>query len=217
MTTYVFDVGETLVDESRHWLRVATELGVPAFTFLGVFGEVIAAGLDHREVFVRFGTTAEAFHAEVDARNDPADGLLPTDLYPDALPALRGLVNVGHVVALAGNQPLRAERVLSEFGLPVSFIATSAGWGVAKPSPEFFAKVIEVADVAPASIVYVGDRLDNDVLPAKAAGLTAILIRRGPWGHLHALRPEASKADRIIDSLTELFNENPNGYDRAAR
>ena len=206
MTTYVFDVGETLVDESRHWLRVAAELGVPAFTFLGVFGEVIAAGLDHREVFVRFGTTAAAFHAEVDARNDPADGLLPADLYPDSLPTLQGLVSAGHVVALAGNQPLRAERVLSGFGLPVSFIATSAGWGVAKPSPEFFAKVIATAAVPSTEIAYIGDRLDNDVLPAKAAGLTAILIRRGPWGHLHGRRPEASKADRIIDSLAELFN-----------
>ena len=171
-----------------------------------MFGEVIAAGLDHREVFVRFGTTAAAFHAEVDARNDPADGLLPADLYPDALPALQGLVSAGHVVALAGNQPLRAERVLSEFGLPVSFIATSAGWGVAKPSPEFFAKVIARAAVPSTEITYVGDRLDNDVLPAKVAGLTAILIRRGPWGHLHARPSEASKADRIIDSLAELFN-----------
>ena len=206
MTTYVFDVGETLVDESRHWLRVAAELGVPAFTFLGVFGEVIAAGLDHREVFVRFGTTAAAFHAEVDARNDPADGLLPADLYPDALPTLQGLVSAGHVVALAGNQPLRAERVLSEFGLPVSFIASSAEWGVAKPSPEFFAKVIASAAVPSTEIAYIGDRLDNDVLPAKAAGLTAILIRRGPWGHLHARRPDASMADRVIDSLTELFS-----------
>ena len=206
MTTYVFDVGETLVDESRHWLRVAAELGVPAFTFLGVFGEVIAAGLDHREVFVRFGTTAAAFHAEADARNDPADGLLPADLYPDALPTLQGLVSAGHVVALAGNQPLRAERVLSEFGLPVSFIASSAGWGVAKPSPEFFAKVIASAAVPSTEIAYIGDRLDNDVLPAKAAGLTAILIRRGPWGHLHARRPDASMADRVIDSLTELFS-----------
>ncbi len=199
-------MGETLVDETRHWLRVADQLGVPAFTFVGVFGEVIAAGLDHREVFVRFGTTAAEFHAEVDARNDPADGFLPADLYADALPALQGLVAAGHVVALAGNQPLRAERVLSELGLPVSFVATSAGWGVAKPSPQFFVKVIEVAGVAPASIVYVGDRLDNDVFPAKAAGLAAILIRRGPWGHLHARSPEASKADRIIDSLTELFS-----------
>ena len=204
MTTYVFDVGETLVDETRHWLRVADQLGVPAFTFLAVFGEIIAAGGDHREVFARFGTTADSFHAEVDARNDPADGFLPGDLYPDAVPALQALVDAGHRVALAGNQPARAAKSLAALGLPVSFVATSAGWGVAKPSPEFFAKVIEAASADRSDIVYVGDRLDNDDLPAKAVGLTAVLIRRGPWGHLHATRSEAQAADRIIDSLTEL-------------
>jgi FMN phosphatase YigB (HAD superfamily) len=53
-------------------------------------------------------------------------------------------------------------------------------------------------------IAYVGDRLDNDVLPAKAAGMFAIFIRRGPWGYLHATRPEASEADARIESLLEL-------------
>ncbi|MGH9098837.1 MAG: HAD hydrolase-like protein, partial [Acidimicrobiales bacterium] len=41
-------------------------------------------------------------------------------------------------------------------------------------------------------VAYVGDRLDNDVLPAKAAGMFAVFIRRGPWGHLHARRAEAA-------------------------
>ena len=53
------------------------------------------------------------------------------------------------------------------------------------------------------NIAYVGDRTDNDVLPAADAGMRPILIRRGPWGHLHALRPEAKRAT-IIDSLDEL-------------
>ncbi len=35
----------------------------------------------------------------------------------------------------------------------------------------------------PSEVLYVGDRLDNDVLPAKSAGMQAVLIRRGPWGY----------------------------------
>ena len=49
-----------------------------------------------------------------------------------------------------------------------------------------------------------GDRLDNDVLPARAAGMRTVLLRRGPWGHLHSARPDASLADARIDSLAEL-------------
>ena len=53
-------------------------------------------------------------------------------------------------------------------------------------------------------VLYVGDRLDNDVLPARAAGMRTAFLRRGPWGHVHALRPQAALADVRVDSLGEL-------------
>jgi FMN phosphatase YigB (HAD superfamily) len=77
---------------------------------------------------------------------------------------------------------------------------------VAKPSPQFFANVVLAAGVPAEQIVYVGDRLDNDVLPALAQGMLAVLIRRGPWGYVHACRREASRADAVIDSLAELLD-----------
>jgi FMN phosphatase YigB (HAD superfamily) len=89
-------------------------------------------------------------------------------------------------------------------GLPVDVIASSAGWGVEKPAPAFFTRVAEAANTAPERIAYVGDRLDNDVLPARAAGMVAVFLRRGPWGYLHALRPEVAQADIQIESLSEL-------------
>lgn len=49
--------------------------------------------------------------------------------------------------------------------------------------------------VAPACIAHVGDRLDNDIVPAKDAGMFTAFVRRGPWGHLHARRPEVEVAD----------------------
>ncbi len=89
-------------------------------------------------------------------------------------------------------------------GIPADFIASSTGWGVEKPSRAFFERVVEVAGCPAAEIAYVGDRLDNDVLPAKAAGMTAVFIRRGPWGVVHAGWPEAAQADVRLESLSEL-------------
>lgn len=88
--------------------------------------------------------------------------------------------------------------------MPVDFVASSARWGVEKPSPAFFDRISGEVGVRPEQVAYVGDRLDNDVLPAKAAGMFAVFIRRGPWGHLHAHRAEAACADARIDSLAEL-------------
>ena len=59
-------------------------------------------------------------------------------------------------------------------------------------------------NVRPAEIAYVGDRVDNDVVPAATAGMVAVFLRRGPWALLHARRPEASVARLTIDSLDEL-------------
>ena len=50
----VFDVGETLVDETREYGTWADWLGVPRHTFASVFGAVIAAGKDYRETFEVF-------------------------------------------------------------------------------------------------------------------------------------------------------------------
>jgi FMN phosphatase YigB (HAD superfamily) len=77
--------------------------------------------------------------------------------------------------------------------------------GLAKPHPDFFRRVLDVAQAAPSETVYVGDHPANDVFPAKAAGLRTAHIRRGPWGHLWADDPEvAAAADWRIDSLTQL-------------
>jgi hypothetical protein len=82
-------------------------------------------------------------------------------------------------------------------------VLCSESAGVEKPSPAFFARVIAEAAAPAREIAYVGDRLDNDVLPAMAAGMRGILLRRGPGHHARAL-PEAARADARIETLVEL-------------
>lgn len=203
----VFDVGETLIDETRIWTRWAERLGVPALTFLGVLGGCAALDQPHRRAFELVRPDVD-LPAEIErwARDDP-DGLRENfdadDLYPDVREALSALRAAGLVVVIAGNQPPQARAAIEAMDLPVDAIRTSDEWGVQKPDPRFFAKVAELSGVPAAEIAYVGDRLDNDVLPAADAGMVPVLIRRGPWGYLHAERPEASRAT-VVDSLLEL-------------
>jgi FMN phosphatase YigB (HAD superfamily) len=202
----VFDVGETLVDETRLWEDWADALGVPRLTFMAVLGGVIARGEDHRRVFelLRPDTTFEALVAERRARANGSPPFGPDELYPDALPCLRDLRARGYVLGLAGNQPEETEGTLRRCGFEVDFVGSSASWRAWKPSPAFFARVVAEAGVPAAEVAYVGDRVDNDVVPAATAGLVPVFLRRGPWGYLHADRPEASLARIRLDSLAEL-------------
>ena len=77
--------------------------------------------------------------------------------------------------------------------------------GVSKPSAAFFDAVIAAASLEAGQIAYVGDRLDNDLRPAKAAGMRTVFLRRGPWGYIFAQDPGmAAAADWPITSLADL-------------
>lgn len=197
-----FDVGETIVDETREYGTWADWLGVPRHTFSAVFGAVLARGGDYRETFQYF---RPGFDLKLEREKRAAAGkpeiFGEDDLYDDARPCLASLQKLGVKVALAGNQTARAEGILRSLNLPVDLIGTSDGWGVEKPSPEFFARIVKELGCKAEEILYVGDRLDNDVGPARQAGMLTALIRRGPWGYILE-RPEIS--DKCLFKLNNL-------------
>ena len=178
-----FDVGETLIDETREYGTWADWLGVPRHTFSAMFGAIIARGGDYREVFQHFCPGFD-LDSERQARLSAGLGeyLNAHDLYPDARPCLQALRDAGHFVGIAGNQTIRAGRFIRELNLPADVIATSDDWGAAKPGSKFFKRLIEVSGHMAEEIAYVGDRLDNDIAPAILSGLKGIWLRRGPWG-----------------------------------
>ena len=205
MVVYAFDVGETLIDESRIWLRYAHHVGVPPLTFIGVLGAFIAEGRELRDVFAHFGVDLDRFESNLAWRDRPDDGLKLDDFYPDALPTLKALTEAGNRVIVAGNQSKRFNSNLEAMDLPVASIRYAHQWGAQKPTRRFFRRLIREAGVDASEIVYVGDRVDHDVLPALDTGMRAILIRRGPWGHVHSAWPDAARADAVIGSLRALL------------
>ena len=181
----VFDVGETLIDETGMWERAADVAGVPRFTLMGVLGGLAARGEHHSRAWEILGVEW------------PASTWEPEDFYDDAIPCLSGLRRSGMLVGAAGNVPAGYEEPLRAH---VDLLGSSGLWGVEKPAPEFFERIVEESGFAANEIAYVGDRVDNDIRPAIEAGMVAVHIRRGPWGHLFDAPPRAIR----IRSLAEL-------------
>jgi HAD superfamily hydrolase (TIGR01662 family) len=187
-----FDVGETLVDEEHYWREVSRIAGVQPHVVWAALGKTIERGEEHWELWRHLGlerpaATAGVVYAEA-------------DLYPDARPALAEVRALGVLVGVAGNQTPAMEEWARSAGLPVDLVTSSASLGVRKPDPAFFERLAELAGARPDEVAYVGDRVDNDVLPALRAGLVAFHLRRGPWGRLQQT-PQGVVA---VDSLLEV-------------
>ena len=170
-----------------------------------MLGGAIARGDDHRAPFRLLRPDADL---RAERRRRVEAGLpelfIPSDLYPDAVPALRALGEAGFSVGVAGNQPAAAERLFDDIGVELDLVASSDSLGVEKPDPAFFAAIAARLGLPPGAIAYVGDRVDNDVRPAATAGMRAVFLRRGPWAWLQAGRDPVPDAEAVIDDLTTI-------------
>lgn len=147
------------------------------------------------------------------ARADLLETLLHSlrfEAYPDAAPALRRLRDRGIAAVVVSNWDVSLHAVLAQTGLAplLRGALTSAELGVAKPAPEIFAAALELAGVAPAQALHVGDSLDEDVLGARAAGISPLLLvrERGPLLAPAGDPPDAGGLERVVTiaSLSEL-------------
>jgi HAD superfamily hydrolase (TIGR01662 family) len=194
LSAVVFDVGETLVDEERWWRRLADREGLQPHVVWAALGVTIERGEEHEALWGHLGIERPPrWWSEIPYALD--------DLYPDALDCLRHVREAGFSVGIVGNQTETLEAWAREAALPADVISSSASLGVRKPDPAFFAKVVELMGCPAGETAYVGDRVDNDVLPAAAAGLVAIHVRRGPWGRLQRTPSEAALG---LDDLASL-------------
>jgi FMN phosphatase YigB (HAD superfamily) len=179
-----FDVGSTLIDETGMWERAADAADVPRFTLMGALGGLAARGEHHDRVWDMLGVEQPESTWELD------------EFFPDALPCLARVRSQGLVAGAVGNTPAFVE---DDLRAHVDIVGSSARWGVAKPAAGFFDRIVRESGLEPAEIAYVGDRVDNDVRPALAAGLAAVHLRRGPWGVLHAPPVEAIPISSLIE------------------
>lgn len=199
------DVGETLIDETRVFRTWAEILGLPEFTVMAVLGGSITnaerpgAWRDFFELLQRPDWRARRPDFE-----DRYGAFRAADLYPDALRSIDALKAGGYRIAITANQPARRHEELEALGIRVDAMGMSDAMGVAKPDQAFFDRTLALmGSPDPGSVAYVGDRVDNDVLPALQAGMRAVWLRRGPWGLLQRL-PDGTTPALIVDTLDEL-------------
>ncbi|MDZ7261964.1 MAG: HAD family hydrolase [candidate division KSB1 bacterium] len=98
-------------------------------------------------------------------------------LIPGIVPVIRELSS-RYRLGLLANQPPQALDVLEEHHLLQYFEVRgiSSLVGLMKPDPQFFQWALKEANCQPQETIMVGDRLDNDIAPAKALGMKTLWL-----------------------------------------
>jgi HAD superfamily hydrolase (TIGR01549 family) len=124
-------------------------------------------------------TLAEAVFADFQERAHRRE--IPFELREGMADLLAWLHARGMKLGLAANQPHATLHVLERHGIGRYFHhrEVSGTHGFHKPDVRLFLRACEDLGVAPEATVMVGDRIDNDIYPARLLGMRTVLLRTG--------------------------------------
>lgn len=195
-----FDVGSTLIDETKAYdHRVREMIANTSITFEEFDkARIVFAtqGLDGNSAAAKhFGLIKTPWHSEDEI------------IYPDAEATLKALYAKGYKLGIIANQNYGTAERLEFWGIRQYFeiIVASADIGYAKPDFKIFEKAFQFANCTADECIMVGDRLDNDIMPAKSIGMTTIWIKQGLAKYQDSSLGY-SIADYQIYSLSEILH-----------
>ena len=126
-------------------------------------------------------------------------------LYTDTKDCLKKLSRI-YKIGVIANQSLGTSNRLENLGIRkyIDLVIASAEEGVSKPDRRIFEIALERSSCKPENAVMIGDRIDNDIVPAKQMGMKTIWVKQG-FGSLWNITDESEKADIEVNSLSDIL------------
>ena len=192
-----FDIGSTLVDESAVYENRIKEItqgnNIDRNEFVA---KVIERAQTSPKPIV---SAAEDYGVKVPAWRHDLEVL-----YPDTKEVLQRL-SQKYKIGIIANQDFGIEQRLTDFNVHqyINLVIASAEEGVAKPDLRIFQIALARADCKPEEAVMVGDRIDNDIIPANKIGMTTVWIKQG-FGSYAEPKTVEEQPDYIVNSLAEI-------------
>lgn len=192
-----FDVGSTIMNEQiayEHRMRDIADMA--NISFEKVYEMAMAYYRQNKkgdlEAARELGVALPQWHKEDEF------------LFEDAIRCFETL-SKKYKIGIIANQSMGTEERLGQHGILkyIDLIIASAEEGVAKPDRRIFEIALERSNCEPVNAIMIGDRIDNDIVPAKRMGMNTIWIKQG-FGQYWNIRQEMEKPDFIVNNLTEI-------------
>ncbi len=204
MKVLFFDVGYTLVNEDTVWeARCRDQAKTKEAKKLGLSEADI-----YHEIEIASISRKPQFRTLIDKYNFKEVAPYRTELeklYKDA-PAVIKALSQKYELGIIANQLDGLKERLEAFDLLQYFKYIISSWDiqVMKPDIRIFEYALDKANCTPQEACMIGDRLDNDILPAKALGMKTVWIKQG-FGALQKPLSKSEEPDHSINNLSELL------------
>lgn len=155
---------------------VAHHLGCSIEKAQAKFDVVISRVKSNTLALNELGLDGERFFLEVWDHFNLIGNISPD---PKLVSLFSQVTRVSHAILTNSNTQEHIAKKLARIGLPPQVFAlrlTSVDMGYGKPNPRVFETLLEKTTQNPQTLVYVGDREDVDLAPAKKLGIRTVLI-----------------------------------------
>ena len=194
-----FDIGSTLVDESvAYQNRIERTITGTNVTYDDFYNKMVEISKYNQS---GYNKALEAYDLKTVPWNSDDEFV-----YPETENCLSEL-SKHYRIGIIANQNLGSEERLEKLGLlkHIDLVISSAEEGVAKPDLRIFQIALARADCKPEEAIMVGDRIDNDIIPANKIGMTTVWIKHGFGGYAE-LKEIEEHPDYTINNLNYLLN-----------
>lgn len=192
-----FDIGSTIVDEHLAYEHRMRDIADSSnLTYSSVYDTAIEFYKQNKkgdlEVAKLLGVELTKWHTEDEI------------LYEDASECLK-ILSTRYKIGIIANQLFGTKERLEKCGILkyIDLVIASAEEGVSKPDRKIFEIALKRSDCKPSNAVMIGDRIDNDIIPAKLIGMHTIWVKQG-FGQYWNITQEIEKADCTIHKLMEI-------------
>ena len=193
-----FDLGATLVDESDVYTSrcefASRQLNISPEAFMNkVYEKAKTSATPIRTAAKECGVTLPEWDNSLEKLYEAAPGVVA---------ALHSRFKLG----IIANQSLGTQERIDKWGIGQYFdvVMASAEAGCAKPDPNIFISALNKAGCKATDAFMIGDRLDNDIIPAKKLGMKTIWVRQA-YAIYQKIDDESKVPDYIVNSIDEIL------------
>ena len=204
MPILFFDIGYTLINEDAVWIKRCKEQAeTKEATNLGLTAEKIYREIENASLarMPQYRTVIEKFHF-----NEPSPYRHELEVLYECVPYVLEILSGKYELGVIANQTDGLKMRLDQFGILQYFTYIISSWDVQvmKPDARIFEYALSISKCMPENAFMIGDRLDNDIIPAKQMGMKTIWIKQG-FGKLQHPLSEDEAPDYVISNLSELL------------